>query len=99
MSHKTLSNAVKSNATTYLAPDGTGKTFLIYLLLAKVKSEKNITTSVASSGIAASLIDGGKTVHSAFKLPLDLNRSENTFYNISKQSDMPHVPRETKITV
>ncbi|GFU43472.1 ATP-dependent DNA helicase [Nephila pilipes] len=37
--------------------------------------------------------------YSAFKLQLDLNRSDNTICNISKQSDMAHVLRETKITV
>lgn len=54
------------------APGGTGKTFLINLLLAKIWSEENIAIAVASSGIAATLIDGGKTAHSAFKLSLNL---------------------------
>ncbi|XP_044591486.1 uncharacterized protein LOC123269716 [Cotesia glomerata] len=81
------------------APGGTGKTFLINLLLAKIRSRKNIAVAVASSGIAATLIDGGKTAHSAFKLPLNLNHSDNPICNISKQSDMAHVLRETKIIV
>ncbi|XP_044582937.1 uncharacterized protein LOC123263956 [Cotesia glomerata] len=62
-------------------------------------SEKNIAIAVASSGIAATLIDGGKTAHSAFKLPLNLGYSESPLCNISKQSDMAHVLRETKIII
>lgn len=54
------------------APGGTGKTFLINLLLAKVRQQKKIALAVASSGIAATLIEGGRTVHSTFKLPLNL---------------------------
>ncbi|GFT78905.1 ATP-dependent DNA helicase [Nephila pilipes] len=81
------------------APGGTGKTFLINLLLAKVRSGKNIAIAVASSGIAATLIDGGKTAHSAFKLPFNLNHSDNAICNISKQSDMAYILRETKFIV
>ncbi|XP_044591508.1 ATP-dependent DNA helicase PIF1-like [Cotesia glomerata] len=62
-------------------------------------SEKNIAIAVASSGIATTLIDGGKTDHSAFKLPLNLGYSESPLCNISKQSDMAHVLRETKIII
>jgi len=56
------------------APGGTGKTFLLNLLLAKVRQSKNIALAVASSGIAATLLTGGRTAHSAFKLPFDLVR-------------------------
>ncbi|XP_044577118.1 ATP-dependent DNA helicase pif1-like [Cotesia glomerata] len=81
------------------APGGTGKKFLINLLLAKIRSEKSIAIAVASSGIAATLIDGGKTAHSTFKLPLEMNHSGNILCNISKQSDMAHVIREAKLIV
>ena len=43
------------------APGGTGKTFLINLLLAKVRFDKKKINAiaVASSGIAATLLEGG----------------------------------------
>ena len=41
------------------APGGTGKTFLLNLLLARVRQEKEIAVAVASSGIAATLLTGG----------------------------------------
>jgi len=51
---------------------GTGKTFLINLVLAKIRSEGRIALSTASSGIAATLLDGGTTAHSRFKIPIDI---------------------------
>ena len=41
------------------APGDTGKTFLISLILATIRSRKNIAQAIASSGIAATLLDGG----------------------------------------
>ncbi|GFW76494.1 ATP-dependent DNA helicase [Trichonephila clavipes] len=41
------------------APGGTGKTFLLSLILATILSQNNIALAIASSGIAATLLDGG----------------------------------------
>ncbi|XP_050059745.1 uncharacterized protein LOC126551035 [Aphis gossypii] len=60
----------------FYAPGGTGKTHLINILLAKVRGSYGIAIAAASSGIAATLLHGGKTAHSAFKLPLNLNTIE-----------------------
>ncbi len=54
------------------APGGTGKTFVINLLLAKIRQQSKIAISVASSGIAATLLHGGRTAHSTLKPPLNL---------------------------
>ncbi|XP_044591373.1 uncharacterized protein LOC123269604 [Cotesia glomerata] len=98
---KILNSIISNSEQLYFldAPGGTGKTFLINLLLSKIRSENKIAIAVASSGIAATLIDGGKTAHSAFKLPLNLCHSESPLCNISKQSDIAHVLRETKIII
>ncbi|XP_069965797.1 uncharacterized protein [Bactrocera oleae] len=68
------------------APGGTGKTFLINLILAKIRSEKKIAIAVASSGIAATLLPGGKTAHSMFKIPIEVIHMENPVCGISKNS-------------
>lgn len=81
------------------APGGTGKTFLINLLLAKVRSNRSIALAVASSGIAATLLEGGKTAHAAFKLPLNLIHVETPLCNISKQSNAAQVLRDCKLIV
>ena len=41
----------------------TGKTFVINLTLAKARSAGHVALSVVSSGIAATLLDGGTTAH------------------------------------
>ena len=66
------------------APGGTGKTFLLNLLLAKVREQKKIALAVASSGIAATLLTGGRTAHSTFKLPLSLAHNDRAVCPISK---------------
>lgn len=50
------------------APGGKGTTYLINLVLANIRSLKNIALAVASSGIAATLLEGEKTALSTFKL-------------------------------
>ncbi|GFY74925.1 ATP-dependent DNA helicase [Trichonephila inaurata madagascariensis] len=70
----TIINAIsnKSCGLYFLdAPRGTGKTFLILIILATIRSQNNIALAIASSGIAATLLDGGRTAHSALKLPLN----------------------------
>ncbi len=54
-------------------PGGTGKTHVYGLLLAKVRSQKRIALAVTSFGIAALLLEGGRTAHSRFKIPIDLH--------------------------
>ncbi|PAA84583.1 hypothetical protein BOX15_Mlig017082g4 [Macrostomum lignano] len=81
------------------APGGTGKTFLINLLLSKVRHGGDIAIAVASSGIAATLLPGGRTAHSALKLPLDLSRVENPLCNIKKNSGTARVLQACKLIV
>lgn len=81
------------------APGGTGKTFVINLLLAKVRQHQQIALAVASSGIAATLLPGGRTAHAAFKLPLNLATNENATCNISKGTGMAEVLRRCRMIV
>jgi PIF1-like helicase/Helicase len=73
---------------------GTGKTFLINLVLAKIRCE-GIALATASSGIAATLLDGGTTAHSRFKIPIDIN-SDSTCH-IPAQSHLAELIRETQL--
>ena len=81
------------------APGGTGKTFLLNLLLAKVKQQKKIAVAVASSGIAATLLTGGRTAHSAFKLPLNLAHTETPTCNIAKGTGMATILKQYQLIV
>nr|XP_027121996.1 uncharacterized protein LOC113738929 [Coffea arabica] len=67
-------------------PGGTGKTFLYSSLLATLRSQGYIAIAVASSGVAASILPGGRTAHSRFKILLDV--SMNRTCQISKQSSV-----------
>ncbi len=49
---------------------GVGKTILYGCLLSRVRSTGDIALSMASSGIAALLLEGGCTTHSRFKIPI-----------------------------
>lgn len=81
------------------ASGGTGKTFLTNLVLAKVRAQGDIALAIASSGIAATLMDGGRTAHSALKLPLDIARQENPICNISKTSGKAQVLKMCKLII
>ncbi|XP_029172028.1 uncharacterized protein LOC114941268 [Nylanderia fulva] len=81
------------------APGGTGKTFLISLILAKIRSQQKIALAVASSGIAATLLDGGRTAHSTFKLPLDIHNKPNALCNIKKNSGIAAVLRKSSLII
>ncbi|MCH79969.1 ATP-dependent DNA helicase PIF1, partial [Trifolium medium] len=64
---------------------GTGKTFLWRTLSAGLRAQGKIVINVASSGIAALLLPNGKTAHSTFCIPLEIN--EKSTCNI-KQDHM-----------
>ena len=81
------------------APGGTGKTFVINLLLAHIRCQNGIALAIASSGIAATLLDGGRTGHSALKLPLNMQFVENPTCNIAKGSGMAKVLQTCKLIV
>jgi ATP-dependent DNA helicase PIF1 len=69
------------------------------LILAKVKSTRNIAIAVASYGITATLLKGGRTAHVIFKLPLNLITSVTSVCNILKQSNFMEDLKNTKIIV
>ena len=67
------------------AVGGTGKTFLFNSLLAKWRSKGKVVIAVASTGIAALLLQNATTVHSAFKVPLQI--MPGSACSISARSD------------
>ncbi|KAK6998606.1 ATP-dependent DNA helicase PIF7, partial [Biomphalaria glabrata] len=81
------------------APGGTGKTFLLNMLLTKIRMQKKIALALASTGLAASLLDGGRTAHSALKLPLDIATSIHPKCNISNNSGIARVLKECVLIV
>nr|XP_009796511.1 PREDICTED: uncharacterized protein LOC104243081 isoform X1 [Nicotiana sylvestris]XP_009796512.1 PREDICTED: uncharacterized protein LOC104243081 isoform X1 [Nicotiana sylvestris]XP_009796513.1 PREDICTED: uncharacterized protein LOC104243081 isoform X1 [Nicotiana sylvestris]XP_009796514.1 PREDICTED: uncharacterized protein LOC104243081 isoform X1 [Nicotiana sylvestris]XP_009796515.1 PREDICTED: uncharacterized protein LOC104243081 isoform X1 [Nicotiana sylvestris]XP_009796516.1 PREDICTED: unch len=78
-------------------PGGTGKTFLYRALLANIRSKGFIALATASSGVAASILPGGRTAHSRFKIPIDID--ENFTCNISKQTALATLIQDSKLIV
>ncbi|KAI5428568.1 hypothetical protein KIW84_033531 [Lathyrus oleraceus] len=72
-------------------PGGTGKTFLYRTLMASLRSRREIVLATASSGIAATLLPGGRTAHSRFKIPIDIQPS--SICGIEKQKDLANLIR------
>ncbi|XP_022014440.2 uncharacterized protein LOC110913931 [Helianthus annuus] len=58
---------------------GTGKTFLWKTFAAALRSNGEVVLNVASSGIASLLLDGGRTAHSRFIIPININEYSSNF--------------------
>ena len=72
----TAIEADPKNAYFFLqGPAGTGKTFLYRCLCHHYRSQSKVVLCVASSGIAALLLPGGRTAHSCFRIPLDVHEA------------------------
>ncbi|KAG5596940.1 hypothetical protein H5410_038172 [Solanum commersonii] len=87
----------KSGAFFIDGPGGTGKTFLYRALLAAIRTKGCIALATASSGVAASILPGGRTTHSRFKISIDID--ENFTCNISKQSSLATLIQDSKLIV
>jgi ATP-dependent DNA helicase PIF1 len=79
---------------------GAGKTFLYNTLLAFVRSrscQNQVAIPVASSGIAALLLKGGRTAHSKLKIPIRLDDASTCY--VSAQSDYAHFLMASVLTL
>ncbi|KXN89047.1 hypothetical protein AN958_06398, partial [Leucoagaricus sp. SymC.cos] len=66
---------------------GCGKTYLCNTIAATVRAHgRHIALCVVSSGIAALLLDGGRTAHSCFKIPIPVH--EDSCWHYSTISDV-----------
>jgi hypothetical protein len=86
-------------------PGGSGKTFTYAALLATVRARRNasgkfagaIAIATASSGIAPTLLPGGRTAHSTFTIPLILDQRVPCF--MSKHSARASLLKEARLIV
>jgi PIF1-like helicase/Helitron helicase-like domain at N-terminus/Helicase len=58
---------------------GTGKTYLYSTLCERLRSEGKIVLCVASTGLAALLLPGGRTAHKRFKIPINVTEDSSCF--------------------
>ncbi|KAH7546598.1 hypothetical protein FEM48_Zijuj01G0218100 [Ziziphus jujuba var. spinosa] len=78
-------------------PGGSGKTFLYKTILVAVRSKGLIALDTASSGVAASILPGGRTAHSRFKIPLVME--EHNTCHVSKQSGLAKLMKDASLIV
>ena len=60
-------------------PGGSGKTHLYRTLMSFYRGRGQHVLPFATTGIAATLLKGGRTVHSGFKLPIPLNETSVSY--------------------
>ena len=76
---------------------GTGKTFLYRVLCNHYRGLGKVVLCVASSGIAALLLPGGRTSHSRFKIPLLVH--ESSICHINKNTQLADLLRNTALII
>ncbi|XP_076035390.1 uncharacterized protein LOC143021665 [Oratosquilla oratoria] len=78
------------------APGGSGKTFLFNMIHDYLVAQNVAVSTSAWTGIAATLLKNGKTLHSVFNLPVPL--TETITCNIPPNSDQANILRQNMRT-
>ncbi|KAM3201207.1 hypothetical protein P3L10_033570 [Capsicum annuum] len=78
-------------------PGGTRKTFLYHALLANIRSRGMIALATITSGVAATLLSGGRTAYSRFEIPLQT--TDATVTRMSKQSGRAKLIQKSKLII
>ncbi|PWZ15112.1 hypothetical protein Zm00014a_013038 [Zea mays] len=78
-------------------PGGTGKTYLYRVLLTTLRSQGKIAVATATSGVAASIMPGGRTAHSRFKIPLTID--DGAVCSFTKQSGTAELLRKASLII
>jgi hypothetical protein len=76
---------------------GGGKTYTCNTIAASIHADGKVVLCVASSAIAALLLDGGRTTHSHFKVPIPIH--DQSFCNIKKQTHLAEVISKAKLII
>lgn len=73
---------------------GCGKTFVLNTVAASIRAQGDVALCVASSGIASLLLEGGRTAHSRFKIPIPC--LESSFCGIKRNPTLGDMITLTK---
>ncbi|GKC11464.1 ATP-dependent DNA helicase PIF1-like protein, partial [Tanacetum coccineum] len=87
----------KRNNTELELSDTQREKNLYKMLIVALRSKGEIVLNVASSEIAALLLDGGRTTHSWFAIPININ--EDSLCTITTDSDLADLIHETKLII
>lgn len=70
---------------------------MIALFLITIRSENETALALVSSGIAATLLKGGRTDHSILKLSLNMQIIETSTWNLSKNCAIAKVMQKLNV--
>lgn len=76
---------------------GTGKTFLWDVVCSYLRGKSKIVLTVASSGVASLMFPGGRTAHSRFKIPINID--ESSVCEIKRGTHLADLLRETSLII
>jgi RecG-like helicase len=76
---------------------GTGKTFLWTAIVAYLRAQTKIVLTVASSGVASLLLPNGRTAHSRFRIPVDID--ELSICDIKRGTKLAQLLIETSLII
>ena len=76
---------------------GTGKTFLWNTIVSYLRAQKRIVLTVATSGVASLLLPNGRTAHSRFRIPIDID--ELSLFNIKRGTKLAQLLKETSLII
>ncbi|XP_076934857.1 uncharacterized protein LOC143601293 [Bidens hawaiensis] len=76
---------------------GTGKTYLWKTLSTSISAKGDVVLNVASSGIASLLLEGGRTAHSRFLIPINL--TEDSICPVKGNTDVYELLRQTSLII
>ncbi|KAH0606715.1 uncharacterized protein H6S33_003549 [Morchella sextelata] len=96
----TITHSIEEAASALFfiqGPAGTGKTFLYNVICNHFHSQGKIVLCVASSGIAAQLLPGGRTSHSRFKIPIAIH--EGSTCDIKRGSLLAGLIQKTALII
>ena len=79
------------------APGGCGKTYLLNGILAHLRGMGHKCIAAASSGIAATLLNGGRTAHSFFGIPIPISNTSTC--NITLKTNLGTLLQESKLII
>ena len=95
-----LSTVLSGSGKTFFlsGPGGTGKTFVYRALCHTLHGMGHIVICVASSGIAALLLPGGRTSHSMLKIPIE-GLGPESYCSINKEDSRAELLRAASLII
>src|SRR6202453_3604020 len=90
-------NHKKGKAFFLHSAGGSGKTFVCNTVASTVHSNEHVALAVASSAVAAQILELGCTCHSRFKIPIPIHKSSTC--RIEKHGELAEIIRQTDVII